>query len=170
MNISLIGYRGSGKTSVGRALAERFALRFVDTDVEIERRAGCSIAEIFARQGEPAFRTIEKQVVADTAAGDGLVIACGGGVVLDPANVAALKRAGKVVWLRCPAEELHRRITTDPATGRTRPNLTALGGLAEVRKLLEVRTPLYTAAAEVTMDVEGRSVEEIVAAMMDQLS
>jgi shikimate kinase len=163
MNLVLIGYRGSGKSSVGRALAERLGREFADTDAEIERRAGTAIADIFRTQGEPAFRSLERQVVADLAAREGLVLATGGGVVLDPANVAALRRNGKVAWLRCGAEDLARRIAADPATRRTRPDLTPVGGLEEVRRLLAVRTPLYEGAADWIADSDARPVEAIAA-------
>lgn len=169
MNISLIGYRGSGKTAVGRALAGAVHFSFADTDDLIEKRTGRTIREIFEQQGEPAFRATEIQVVAEVAAGDEQVIACGGGVVLNPVNVRALRKAGKVVWLRADAKELHRRINSDPATADRRPNLTVAGGLEEISRLLAARTPLYQSAAHAVIDTDGYSVEEIAAMVRKEL-
>jgi shikimate kinase len=159
-NIVLIGYRGSGKTSVGRTVAARLGRTLIDTDAMIERAAGMTVRAIFAERGEPGFRELERRAVAEAAAGRDAVISCGGGVVLDPRNVAALRAGGRVAWLRCGAGELHRRLNADPATGELRPNLTAVGGLEEVRRLLEVRTPLYEAAADAVIDVERLGIEE----------
>ena len=154
MNITLIGYRGSGKTTIGKLLAQKLWMDFVDTDALLAQRAGQSIKEIFATQGEAAFRDLEAAVVTDAAARDNLVIATGGGVVLREANVAALKKSGKVIYLYAPAETLLERIGADPATAATRPALTAAGGtLAEIRAVLTVREPLYQAAADVTLEV-----------------
>ncbi len=104
MNIVLIGYRGSGKTSVGRAVAQRLGCPFVDTDALIEERVGCRIAEIFANEGEATFRTREAGVVWEVAAVDGQVISVGGGAVLSAANVVALRAGGRTFWLVARAE------------------------------------------------------------------
>jgi len=162
MNIVLIGYRGSGKTSVGAELARRLGRELVDTDALVERKAGKTIREIFAEFGEPAFRDRESEAVAEAASRTDRVIATGGGAVLRSANVDALRASGKLVWLRCGAEELHRRIHADPTTGQRRPNLTALGGgLEEIERLLTVRTPVYQSAADSIVDVADRGVASI---------
>lgn len=167
-NIVLVGYRGSGKTSVGRALAELTGRPVLDTDDEIVRRAeGRTIAEIFSREGETGFRRRERTVVSDAAARGGWIVSCGGGVVLRTDNVAALRGSGRVYWLSCGPEELHRRINADPLTGATRPALTNLAGEAEVRRLLEVRTPLYQAAAHVEIDVGNRTVRQAAEAILE---
>lgn len=162
MNIVLIGYRGSGKTSIGRRLAELLRLDFVDTDVLIVDSAGKTIREIFAAEGEAGFRRLERAAIASVALRDGLVIALGGGAVLNPDNLQALKAGGraKVIWLRAPAEVLHARIQGDAATNATRPNLTAAGGLEEVQRLLFHRKPLYEAAADHEVEVSDLSVED----------
>ncbi|HVX83392.1 MAG TPA: shikimate kinase [Phycisphaerae bacterium] len=169
MNIVLIGYRGSGKTTIGRALARRLGWGFVDTDVEIVGRAGMTIREIFEREGEAGFRDRESAVVRDVAARGGrgaaeagLVVAAGGGAVLRVENVAALKATGKVVWLKAPVEVLHERISADAATAAMRPNLTAAGGLEEIRALLAVREEAYRGAADEVLEVGGMGVEEAV--------
>jgi shikimate kinase len=162
MNIALIGYRGSGKTSVGKCLAQRLSLSFVDTDTLIVQRAGRSIREIFEREGETGFRARESQIIREVAAWDRQVIALGGGAVLNPANIEALKAGGRatVVWLQAAPEILHQRIAADGASSATRPNLTAAGGLEEVRKLLALREPLYQAAADRTCDCTHVTVED----------
>jgi shikimate kinase len=163
MNIALIGARCSGKTSVGRRLADRLWWEFVDTDDLIEQRAGKTIAEITdnGKHWKP-FRDLEKQIVAEVAGGDQKVIGCGGGVVLDPDNVEALRAGARVIWLQCEPEVLYARMTADPATASQRPNLTAEGGLAEMRKTVAERAPFYEAAAHVNLDVTHMSIEDIV--------
>ena len=159
MNIVLIGFRGSGKSTVGRRLAGKLWLDFVDTDAVIMERAGKTIREIFEAEGEEGFRQRETQVIAETAARENVVIAAGGGAILRQENVEALKRNGKIVWLHAPAETLHQRISADPQTSASRPNL-AGGGLEEVRQLLEARIPLYRAAADVTLEVTHLTEDE----------
>ena len=153
MNIVLIGYRGSGKSSIGKRLASKLWMEFADTDALIVEQAGKTIREIFEAEGEAGFRQREAAVIREVTGRDNYVIAVGGGAVLAAENVQAMKSNGKVVWLRAPAETLHQRIQADAETNATRPNLTAAGGVEEVKQLLEVRTPLYQAAADVTLDV-----------------
>jgi shikimate kinase len=167
MNIILIGYRGSGKSSAGKALARRLNRPFVDMDVEIVGRAGMTIKEIFELEGEKGFRDRESQVVRDLAARTGLVIAAGGGAILRPENVAALKASGKIIWLRAPAEVLHQRIQNDAATSLTRPNLTAAGGLEEVRALLAQREEAYRGAADAVVDIHHLSVDALAALLAE---
>ena len=165
-NLILIGYRGCGKTSVGRRLAARLGWSLVDTDERIEAAAGCSIREIFASQGEPAFRQLEAGIIAEVTRGKHRIISVGGGAVLSEANRAALRAAGPCVWLTAPAEELHQRILTDPGSGATRPTLTDRPGLDEVRHLLAQRQPLYAALADHVVDTVARSVEQVADAVL----
>ncbi len=161
MNIVLIGYRGSGKSSLGKLLAEKLGADFIDTDVLITERAGKTIQQIFAAESEAGFRQREVEAIAEVAARDHLVIAAGGGAVLNPQNVRAFKRCGKIIWLKADAGTLHQRIHADPATAATRPSLTAMGGtLEEVQKLVAQRAPLYAAAADETLDVTHLSQEQ----------
>jgi shikimate kinase len=162
MNIVLIGYRGSGKTSIGQRLASKLWMDFVDTDVLLVERAGRTIREIFAAEGEEGFRRRESQVIAEVAARANVVIAAGGGAILKPENVAALKRNAKVIWLKARPEVLFQRIQGDAATTANRPNLTAAGGLDEVTKVLEARTPLYQAAADVSFEVTYLTIDDAV--------
>ncbi len=172
MNIVLIGYRGSGKSTIGKRLASLLSRDFVDTDALIVQAAGKTIRDIFEAEGETGFRRHESDAIASLAARDGLVIALGGGAVLNPANMAALKahRNATVVWLRATPEILHARIEADTATNATRPNLTAGGGLAEVQKLLAMRTPLYAAACDLTLDVAAISTEQAAAELAAMLA
>lgn len=160
MNIILIGMRGSGKTSVGKKLAGKLWMEFVDTDALIVERAGKTIRELFETEGEPAYRDRECEAVKQAMTRDNVVIAAGGGSVLRPENVEAFKKNGKIVWLKANAQTLHQRIAADPDSAATRPNLTAAGGLEEVSKVLEARTPVYEAAADVSLDVTYLNIED----------
>ncbi len=158
MNIVLIGYRGSGKSTIGRGLAARLGLGFVDTDELVVSRSGKSIRELFELVGESGFRDLETAAVQEAAARDDMVISAGGGAVLRRENVTMLKRNARVVWLSAPAEVLFARIQADSQTAATRPNLTARGGLDEVRRLLADRAPLYASLADVVVDVSDMDV------------
>jgi shikimate kinase len=169
MNIVLIGYRGSGKSSIGKRLASNLWMDFVDTDALIVERAEKTIREIFEAEGEEGFRRRETAVIREVTGRDNHVIAVGGGAVLAPENVQAMKANGKVVWLRAPAETLHKRIQADAETNASRPNLTAAGGVDEVKQLLEVRTPLYEAAADLTLDVTFLEIDAAAARLVTLL-
>ena len=146
MNLVLIGYRCTGKTAIGRILADRLGWPLVDTDTLIQERAGKSIRQIVADGGWPEFRRIEREVVADVAARDGQVISAGGGIIVDDANTQALRDCGKVVLLTCAPETIWQRMKADPKTLAERPDLTDDGGIAEVTNLLEERREKYDAA------------------------
>ncbi len=167
MSIVLIGYRGSGKTTVGRALAARLGWPFVDADAVVVERAGMTIKQMFDALGVAAFRAAESAVVAELATRPNHVIALGGGAILSGGTRAALAAAGHpVVYLSGTPEELHRRIAADPATGDSRPNLTALGGgVDEVRAVLAARESLYREAMTHEVDVVGRTVDEVADAL-----
>jgi shikimate kinase len=156
----LLGYRGSGKTSIGRRLAEMTHLPFVDTDDLIVAMAGQSIREIFEREGEAHFRDLESLAVKD-ACGRSAIIALGGGAVLREENRQCLIAApGRRVYLRCDPQALHDRIHADPRTAHSRPSLTHLGGgIEEIRTLLGIREPLYLAVMTDELDVTHLSVD-----------
>jgi shikimate kinase len=154
MNVFLIGYRGSGKTTVAQHLAGQLGWPWLDADAELEERAGKSIQQIFTESGEEAFRDLESAVVADLAVRDQHVIALGGGAILREQNRRAMAGRGIVVWLQASPETLAARIAADPATAERRPNLTQDGGLAEIRSLLDQRTPLYRQCADLALDAE----------------
>jgi shikimate kinase len=171
MNIVLIGYRGSGKSTVGKRLAQLLGMSFVDTDALIAERAGQSIKEIFAAEGETGFRERESVVIQEVTSKSNTIIAAGGGAILRPENVAAMKRSGKVVWLQADPEVLHARISADTTTAATRPHLTHLGGgVEEIRAVLEKRLPLYAAAADVTIDIGRIPLENAADHIREQLA
>ena len=168
MIISLIGYRGSSKSTLAPRLAERLGWDWIDADVELERRAGQSIREIFAAEGEPGFRQRERDVIADLVQRDRLVLAAGGGAILDKRNRRLLSGAGPVLWLTASPETLYRRISGDGTTAERRPQLSG-GGLEEVQRLLTLRTPLYRACSSAAIDTENRTAEEVLTAALDAL-
>lgn len=161
MNVVLIGYRGTGKTTVARLLADRLGLTAVDADDLIERAAGCTIREIFERGGEVEFRRIEESVLAETAHSDGIVLAAGGGAVLRETNRTVLRGLGSVVWLTADVETILARTQGDEITAARRPNLTVTGGREEVERLLIEREPLYRACGDFVIDTTGQSPREV---------
>ena len=168
--VFLIGYRGTGKSTVARHLARELGYEAIDADDEIEAHAGGSIAELFATSGEPAFRDLEQQVVADLCRRERVVIALGGGAVLREANRTAIRACGDpVVWLIASPETILSRVAADGSTSSRRPNLTTAGGLAEIEQLLKARLPQYRECATLVVDTEGKSPEEIAAEIMDRL-
>ncbi len=164
MGFILLGYRGSGKTSVGRELARRLREDFLDTDELIIATAKKTIREIFEQDGETAFRDLETAAVRLACAKTNAVIGLGGGAILREENRTILTAAPhRRVYLRCDATELHRRIHSDPATAANRPSLTHLGGgIEEIQLLLEKREPLYRAVMTDELEVTGLSVKDIV--------
>jgi shikimate kinase len=157
--ISLIGYRGTGKTTVARLLADRLGWQSADADELLEWRAGRTIRQIFADEGEAAFRDQEASVLAELCTLDRLVLATGGGVILRPEN-RTLLRTGQVVWLTATAEVLWRRLCGDTTTSHRRPDL-AQGGLAEIEELLRLRAPLYAECADWTVDTAAQAPEDV---------
>lgn len=160
-HIVLIGYRGSGKTTVGAILAQRLDRPFIDTDELIEIAAGCSIAEIFAKEGEPGFRLRESVALVDAFESSESVISTGGGIVLTEANRDRL-RTGFVAWLTAPPEILWQRMLADPLTASRRPNLER-GGLDEVVTVSRHREAIYAATAHARFDVSEKSPEDLAA-------
>jgi shikimate kinase len=169
MNLILIGYRATGKTTLARLLAERLAWQWIDADVEIERCAGKSIARIFAEDGEPAFRDIEARVIADLCRRERLVLAAGGGAPLRPESRAAMRAAGRVVWLTARPETILARMSGDATTPGRRPSLTEKGPLDEIVQLLGRREPIYRESAHLTVDTENRTPEELAEEILDRL-
>jgi shikimate kinase len=151
VNVIIFGFMGVGKTSVGRLLAPRLGYQYVDTDAAAEKALGMRISEAFTRLGEPAFREVERDVVRRLSRGDEQVIALGGGAVLDPRNVAALRATGRMILLTASPEEIALRTRGDT----TRPLLSGSDKLARIRALLEERRERYLAAADMVVDTNG---------------
>jgi len=163
--ISLVGLPGGGKSTVGRLLARQLGLRFVDSDIEIERRLGCSIRTYFEREGEASFRDVEEAVVTEMAGTPGIVLATGGGSVLRASNRQALKDKSTVVYLHSTPEELIRRLRHDTQ----RPLLQVKDPLARLRDLQRERDPLYRDAAHFVIETGHPSVSSIVNVIVMQL-
>jgi len=170
MNVVLIGYRCTGKTTIGRLLAEKLGWPLVDTDTLIQQRAGKSIKEIVAAGGWPEFRRLEREVIADVAAGGRQVISAGGGAVLDENNTKALRASGRVVLLTASPETIWQRMKADPKTLAERPKLTDSGGIAEVRKVLADRRAAYQAACHHEAQTDRFSPDEAVARILAWLA
>ncbi len=166
-SLILIGYRATGKTTLARLLGERLQCEAVDTDPLIERKAGRTIAEIFAELGEPAFRDFESQVIAELLRGGPYVVATGGGLPVREANRELLKRSGDVVWLKASPETILRRMAGDPATQRMRPQLTQLPPLGEIEHVLNERAAIYREIAELELDTDAASEPELAERIMD---
>ena len=164
MSIVLIGYRGCGKTTIGRRLADRLWWPFVDTDDLVQKKAGKSIADIFEQHGVDRFRDFESEAVKEVAKLQEHVISLGGGAVLRKENVDAIRKGDhKIVYLKCEPQELYKRIQADPNTATHRPPLTAGGGgLEEITALLAEREPLYRAAMTAELDVTNQSASDAV--------
>lgn len=166
MRLSLIGYRGTGKTTVAAELSKKLSVPWRDADIEIEQAAGKSIAEIFADDGEPAFRDLEAAVLAQLCQEQALIISVGGGAVLRESNRQVLSQAGLVIWLQASPGTIRQRMEADPLSTTRRPNLTSAGSLNEVEKILTERTPLYAECASLTIDTEGKTPAEIAAEIL----
>jgi shikimate kinase len=168
-NLVLIGYRATGKTSVGARLAARLHRPFVDLDEVLVREAGRSIADIVAQGGWPEFRRLEKELVARYAAITGQVLAPGGGAVLDRDNVAALRENGIIIWLTADPDTIQARLAQDQPRDANRPSLTGSDTIREVTEVLNQRAPLYQAAAQIIVDTTHREVAQVVELVLEAL-
>ena len=162
-NLALIGFMGTGKSSVGRMVAEHLHFTFLDTDHVIEARAGKAIKEIFAQDGEPAFRDWEKRIVEELARRDKTVISTGGGLPANPVNLASLKTHALVVCLWATPETIASRVGGHDH----RPLLNEPEPLARIRELLAVRGPFYR-QADVLVNTEQRSIREVALQVLHQ--
>lgn len=162
---SLIGLPGSGKSSVGRQLARRLQLPFVDSDQVIEARLGCPIRQYFEREGEDSFRDVEAAVIEDLTQSAQGVLSTGGGAVLREANRRHMRQRGQVVYLKSTPEDLYRRLRHD----RNRPLLQVADPLARLRDLYAMRDPLYRETAHFTIETGRPSVATLVNMIVMQL-
>jgi shikimate kinase len=158
-NVYLIGPMGSGKTAVGKRLAALLGKEFLDSDAEIERRCGVDIRYIFEKEGEARFRERERDVIAALAALDGVVVATGGGAVLDPKNRERLTATGTVVYLEATIDAQLKR--TKPS--RNRPLLMDGDPRATLERLMSTRRPFYESIADLRFDTTGRQVGAVAA-------
>ncbi|HET8765397.1 MAG TPA: shikimate kinase AroK [Rhodanobacter sp.] len=164
-NIFLVGMMGAGKTTVGRTLARRLKLRFVDSDHEIEARCGVKIPVIFEIEGEAGFRSREAQALAELTVLQGIVLATGGGAVLREESRRLLAARGIVIYLRATPEHLFERVRQD----RNRPLLATGDPLERLRALYRERDPLYREVADLVIDTGRQSVQVLARALLEQL-
>jgi len=162
----LVGYRCSGKTSVGKYLAKELGREFFDTDVWIEKKARCSIEALVSRHGWDFFRSLEKELIKELSAGVKLVIATGGGAVMDDVNVGNLKKTGYIVWLTAKEEVLKERMRRDHRSGRFRPSLTGSDPLEEITKVLSARASYYEKASDLVVDTTSLSPSQVAALIL----
>ena len=165
-NIFLVGLMGAGKTTIGRQLARRLGMRFVDSDHEIEARTGASVPWIFEIEGEPSFRRREADMIRDLSKQDNLVLATGGGAVLDPASRALLAERGTVIYLRAAIGSILQRTSHD----KNRPLLQTADPRAKLEELLAARDPLYREIADLVIDTGRPNVQSMVQTILDQLA
>jgi shikimate kinase len=161
MNIFLIGYRCTGKTSVGRSLAKRLGRPFLDADSELVKEHDLKISEIVNKQGWDVFREIESDIIKRFCELDDHVVATGGGVVLNDKNVKLMKRNGKLVWLKAKPETIKKRILQDKKTKDFRPPLTSKGSIDEVHETLQNRNPFYEKAMDFVVDTDDIGIHEV---------
>ncbi len=164
MNIYLVGFMGTGKTSVGRVLAEQKKWNFVDLDELIELQQQRRIVDIFAKYGEAYFRKIEKKALKQVATQDKFVVACGGGIVLDPQNIKLMKKTGTVVCLSANCETILKRVSSSTQ----RPILNVAKPRERIEHLLKMRAPYY-AQAHAIIDTTGVSVKQVAAKISRKL-
>lgn len=170
MNIVLIGYRGAGKSAVGRLLAVRLDLAFYDADELVEQRCGQTIEEMVAAGGWEFFREREQDCIRELSGIDAAVIATGGGAVLDPENVRLLRHKGRLIWLDADAQTVIARLQADTNNEQRRPSLSGMEPADETVAVMAARAPFYREAADICVDTSGKSLDEIVYEICSKLA
>lgn len=170
MNIVLIGYRCSGKTSVGKILSEELRRDFLDTDTLISERIGSSIGAFVSTSGWNQFRDMERETIKEISAKDNLIIATGGGVVMDQENVKNLKMKGRIFWLDADTETLRKRMKKDQKAGNLRPPLSGINPIDEVADVLNERRLLYEQASDVVIDTTQSSEQEVAGLILNEVA
>ncbi len=157
-NVALIGFMGTGKTAVGEALAKKLNREFIELDALIEQKAGKSIPKIFQQDGEVAFRELEIEVTKEIASKENLVIACGGGLVLNKINIDRLNSNSVIVYLTASPNVILKRTLTD---GEGRPLLNVSDRASEIRELLRFRRPFYERAADIKLNTSKLDINTV---------
>jgi shikimate kinase len=170
MNLFLIGYRCTGKTTIGKAIAAAIDWSFVDADTLLVRKCGKPIKEIVDTEGWDAFRRMERSTLKQICTEDRQVVATGGGVVLDKANIKAMKTSGMVIWLGATAETIQKRMLQDKNTGNFRPALTDKGRMQEIEDMLLKRNPYYESAGDFSLQTDDEPLNEITQTIIQKLS
>jgi len=161
MNVYLIGYRCTGKTTVGRSLADALDWSFVDADTALQDRSQMTIRAMVDKKGWDYFREEEKETIRDLCATGKTVVATGGGAVLDKENVNRMRESGVLIWLKARPGTIEDRILADRKTEDQRPSLTGKGLLGEIREVLTERHPFYEEAMTFSIDTDGREIGDI---------
>ena len=165
-SVALIGFMAAGKTAVGKLLAQRLGKQFIELDALIEQKAEKSIAEIFERDGELAFRELEIEVTKEVSGNKNQVIACGGGVVLNRINIDRLKKEAVIVYLTASPDVILKRASSDSTV---RPLLKGDNKAQAIRELLRFRRPFYDRAADIKIDTTGFDIQAIVEQIIAKL-
>lgn len=165
-SIALIGFMGAGKTVVGKVLAGKLGKKFIELDSLIGQRARKSIPDIFQQDGEIAFRELEIEVTREVSRGENLIIACGGGIVLNKINIDRLRQQSRIVYLTAPPEVILERVSDD---GGERPLLKATNKALNIRELLEFREPFYERAADITIDTSKLDINTVAEQIIEKL-
>ena len=169
-HLFLIGYRGSGKSTVGRGLSDALQRALIDTDKQIEASAGREIKLIFEQDGEAGFRDLEEATVKEASESEtAAIVSLGGGAILREANRELIRRHGKCVWLRGSADSLFARISGDPSSLTSRPDLSDRGGFEEVVEMLKTREPFYADLADLAVDTDEKAPDELVSEIVHWL-
>ena len=167
--VILTGYRATGKTSVGKILADLLGFNFIDTDLAIEKKQGESIAEIVGRGGWDLFRRHEEDMLLELARRSNLVIATGGGAVMHENAWKKLRNNGLAVWLTADLKTICQRLAADNCTDDQRPPLTEMGTMDEISMVLSERRPLYKKSSDLTVNTEEKTPEEIAGVILTEL-
>jgi len=165
-NVALIGFMGVGKTAVGEALTKKLNKEFVELDSLIERKVGKSIPEIFQQDGEIAFRELEIEVTKEISKGKNLIVACGGGIVLNKINIDRLRNESRIVYLTASPRVILKRIVND---GEERPLLKTPDKALEIQELLRFRKPFYERAADIKINTSKLDIDSVVEQIISKL-
>jgi shikimate kinase len=168
-NVFLIGYRCTGKSSVGRLLSAKLGWPFIDTDSLLVSESGRSIKQIVETEGWETFRKMEHAIVEQVCALQQRIVATGGGVVLDAANVERMKKSGRLFWLRATPQTITKRMLQDTDTETFRPALTAKDSIAEIEETLLERESYYRRAMDFSVDTDDRQIDEVCNVIIRQL-
>ena len=168
-NIYLVGYRGSGKTTLGKFLAARLGWRFIDSDDEIIKSSGMTIREMVDSEGWSVFRERECRMIELIAGLQKCVVATGGGAVLNPGNISKIKASGKVIWLKTNPETIKARLLKDTNTKELRPSLTEKDFDTEIVETLKEREPLYKKAMDIQITTDNTDIESMCIGILEEL-
>ena len=170
LNIYLIGFRCTGKTTLGQMIAQKLGRPFVDLDDVVTDRAEKTVEALVASSGWEKFRRLEKEALLKVTRQKGIVVATGGGIILDPDNISVLRETGRVIWLIASPEEIKKRIEADSNNLAQRPSLTGKNIIDEVTTVLKARNPLYRAAAHQVVDTDGVGIDQLIELIINSRS